>query len=70
MSDQSWYTVIGYFPDWDFSRFADHFIATSADEAEGAAIVERPNLAVVGVVEGRVTMADTSAAVAFGPETG
>lgn len=54
------YTVVGFYPEADESRWAGVFLASSADRAEGLALETHPGLAVVGVIEGAHTLLDTS----------
>ncbi len=62
------YTVIGFYPNSDNSRFADYFLAIDPDHAEERALNEYPDLAIVGVVEGQVPLVDTAYQVKYGPD--
>jgi len=60
------FTVIGFYPEADYSRFATWIEAVHADAAEDAAIMKFQDLAVVGVLLGKHDLEDTHWAVNFG----
>jgi hypothetical protein len=59
------YTVIGYYPD-TLQRFGETYKASCPETAEKSCLLKHPDVAICGVVEGRLNCVDTSAYVAFG----